>query len=203
MRYPGSGWFRTKAKSMFVEKKQSDVKGLLTPATLFSLSCSPTDPTDSLTTLLFLLHVQTSQVFEFLLPPPEHSCFRRPAFILKGTRICHPQTCLLTQGLGAFWMWLSVPQVWAISACQFLWQIPGNWDLHRQFFWKIYFVFNWRVIILQYSDGFWHSTTWISHSTQSVLSTAPSPHHPWLGAVQLRMLKPLLGLFFFVNCAGP
>lgn len=59
-------------------------------------------PTDLLTALLFLLHIQTSQVFEFLLPPPEHSCSRHPAFILKGTRICHLQTYLLTQGLGAF-----------------------------------------------------------------------------------------------------
>ena len=35
-----------------------------------------------------------------------------------------------------------------------------------------------------------------------VLSTAPSPHRPWLGAVKLRMLKPLLGLLFIFAAAA-
>ena len=35
-----------------------------------------------------------------------------------------------------------------------------------------------------------------------VLSTAPSPHRPWLGAVKLKMLKPLLGLLFIFAAAA-
>ena len=46
----------------------------------------------------------------------------------------------------------------------------------------IYFIFNWRVIALQYYDGFCHTSTWVGHQYISPLSWTsllpPSPPQP-------------------------
>ena len=47
---------------------------------------------------------------------------------------------------------------------------------------KIYFIFNWRVIAIQYCDGFCHTSTWVSHRYISLPSWTsllpPSPPQP-------------------------
>ena len=47
------------------------------------------------------------------------------------------------------------------------------------FFFK--FIFNWRIITLQYCVGFWDTSTWVSHRytyVLSLLNLPPSPPHP-------------------------
>ena len=41
-----------------------------------------------------------------------------------------------------------------------------------------FFIFNWRIIALQYFVGFCHTTTCISHEYMCPLSPEPSPSHP-------------------------
>ena len=46
---------------------------------------------------------------------------------------------------------------------------------------KKLFIFNWRIIALQYCVGFCHISTWISHSytyVRSLLNLPPTPSHP-------------------------
>ena len=44
-------------------------------------------------------------------------------------------------------------------------QIPWRreWLLQYSFFFFLFVYFNWRLIILQYCGGFFHTSTWISH----------------------------------------
>ena len=56
-----------------------------------------------------------------------------------------------------------------------------NLFLHLFFFFFLYF--NWRLITLQYCDGFCHTFTWISHGCTCVSQPEPplpppSPSHP-------------------------
>ena len=60
---------------------------------------------------------------------------------------------------------------------------------------KIFFKFNWRIITLQFCDGFCHTSTWISHGYKCVpLSWNPShlpPHPIHLGCARAPALRPL------------
>ena len=51
---------------------------------------------------------------------------------------------------------------------------------HPLWIFKNLFIFNWRIIALQYRDGFCHTSTWIScrHAYVSSLLSLPSPPHP-------------------------
>ena len=43
---------------------------------------------------------------------------------------------------------------------------------------KGFFFFNWKIIILQYCDGFCHTSAWISHRHTTVPSFLNLPPHP-------------------------
>ena len=68
------------------------------------------------------------------------------------------------------------------------WGISGNITLQRVFLGPLHLLkkliyFNWRIITLQYCDGFCHTSTWISHGCTCVpvswrLLPPPSPPHP-------------------------
>ena len=47
-------------------------------------------------------------------------------------------------------------------------------------FFSFFLYFNWRLITLQYCDGFCHTFTWISHGCTCVSQPEPPlpPHHP-------------------------
>ena len=56
------------------------------------------------------------------------------------------------------------------------------------FFFLIYFI-SWRLITLQYWNGFCHTLTWISHGVTGIPHPdAPShlPVHPWISLFQIR-----------------
>ena len=58
---------------------------------------------------------------------------------------------------------------------------PPCWKAITPFgFFKKLFIFNWRIIALQYCDGFCHTSTWIGrrHTYVSCLLSLPSPPHP-------------------------
>jgi len=47
---------------------------------------------------------------------------------------------------------------------------------------KKLFIFNWKIIALQHCIGFCHTSTWISHTTSSVLLHPKAPCHKFLFA---------------------
>ena len=52
---------------------------------------------------------------------------------------------------------------------------------HRQilfFFFNLFIYFSWRLIILQYCDGFCHTLTWVSHGCTCVPHPEPPAHLP-------------------------
>ena len=55
------------------------------------------------------------------------------------------------------------------------------WCICLSFFFKNLFIFNWRIIVLQYCVGFCHISTRISHRyiyIPSILNLPPTPYHP-------------------------
>ena len=66
------------------------------------------------------------------------------------------------------------------------------------FFFNSLIYFNWRLITLQYSSGFWHTLTWISHGMFPILNRShpsgsfqcTSPEHP------VSCIEPRLVIYF-------
>ena len=58
---------------------------------------------------------------------------------------------------------------------------------------KNFIYFNWRLIILQYCNGFCHTLTWISHGCPRVPYPEPPSHLP---PHPIPLIKPGLAIYF-------
>ena len=90
-----------------------------------------------------------------------------------------------------FFFLLLFPHLLSLSCCQFLCPLPIKSVLTLEncfspesacgeliFFFKL-FIFNWRIIALQYCVGFSHETIWINHRymyVTSLLNLPPTSH---------------------------
>ena len=60
----------------------------------------------------------------------------------------------------------------SVFVLYFCWFCHGQWKVCRLFF-KNLFIFNWRIIALQYGIGLYQTSIWVSHSVASFISVCP------------------------------
>ena len=87
-------------------------------------------------------------------------------------------------GRSFFWVFSSPTFIWPVlnrSGEHFIYFL----HLHQQLLWSVdsfllkkKFIFNWRIIALQYCVGFCHTTTWISRKHTRIPTLLSLPPHP-------------------------